>query len=123
MSDYGEYLTLKAEFEKIEERHKKPPTNYTTYLVSLIKDKAWSKVESICTFLSQLDFSEVLSCEEEFVVLLLESENLSWQEEAMNAVSLWSKTHHISRLKKITIKNHYLQEHYETIIERLEQNS
>lgn len=123
MSDYYEYLELKTEFEKVENLHKNPSTDYPTYLTNLIKDKIWGKAESICTFLSQLDFAKVLPCEEEFVVLLLESENLSLQEEAMNAVSLWNKTNHYDRLKKITIKNRYLQEHFEKIIVRLEKNT
>lgn len=124
MLDLEEYYQTQHLIEKINSRCGQ--LNYDKHLEKLSIDTIDSDYEEISMtlqLLAQMDFSQVLPHEENFVLRILESENLRLQEEAINAVSLWDKTNYLDRLKKITIKNRYLQEHYENIIARLEKNS
>ena len=117
MSDYNEYAILKSEFDKIIKRRLHPSEEYERHLFFMIEHPGshWNEMEFICSYLGQLDFEEVLPCEDEFVISLLYCSNEHLQELALDALLLWERTRYLERLRHVRFANYYLQKEFEKL--------
>lgn len=118
MIDLEEYYQTQSLINKINSNREKP--DYDKYLLSLSIESDYEEISMTLQLLSQMDFEKVLPHEEEFVLKMLESDNLELQEEALNAIELWENTTQFERVKKVRIKNRYLQEDLDDFIKEME---
>ena len=66
-------------------------------------------IKAILVFFSAQDDFVVLGCEEDFVLSVLEGEDLDLQESAVDCLLTWDIANNLERLERVNIKNVYLQ--------------
>ena len=74
-------------------------------------------ISALLMFLSQKDKKFITAEEEDFVISILEGNDLVLQEDALNTILAWDSISQIDRLRNIKIKNYYLQLDLEMFLE------
>ena len=88
-------------------------------IFTTIKNDSYIYRLALLNILSQIDFSNIFSMEKEFVISSMYDENLTIQEYALNAISQWNDNTVIKYISHIKIKNTFLQNRLNKIIERI----
>lgn len=83
--------------------------DYNFFLYQINKEKNVNVKNAVAMFLSQKDYEYISASEENFIVDLLQSDNVLNQEFALNAILLWENVANKDLLKTIHLSNKYLQ--------------
>lgn len=97
---------------------------YVAYMEGVLDTKfpssRWQELSVYFYLLSDKDYSDVTQEEEELVMKLIESGYLHLQEELLSVIESWGCVKNIERLKGVQIKNRWIRQGYDRVIEWLE---
>lgn len=91
--------------------------NYNDFLQCVLMEGDKYAIRAMLAFLSQIEKDYISAYEENFVLSILEGDDLVLQEEALDAILAWDNVSQLERLRTIRIPNYYLQRALELFLE------
>lgn len=93
--------------------------NYESNFIGFTQQLTFKGKLILAYELSQLSYNSIFGCEEEYILQLMRSGNLEMQEVALNAITNWDNINLIRRISDLKLKNIFLQQELDELIEEI----